>query len=219
MKRLSFLVMVLAIIALAMLTTDAAAQPYALTITVDPSGVAIASDWVYLSLNPPPPQVFCDNWSPYQTYNCPVDVYVVMGDTAKVVAEKITNLINSHPLCRDSGYRASVTGVDSNQVFIVGPSKFVCLMSSENEMLGCGGSGLDALYLDPDCDVNNVCNGIACDEAGPQLIQGLGHSFTAEESPPIPTVSEWGLIAVVVLLLVGGALLMVFRQKQRPANL
>jgi hypothetical protein len=80
------------------------------------------------------------------------------ADNAAVVAAKLADAINAG--CASSGYAAVA---EANILTISAPSDFECCFATADMIPSCG----LGVSLSNECSVNNVCNGVSCDEIAP----------------------------------------------------
>lgn len=113
---------------------------------------------------------------------CARGVLVEAGDDGPLVAARVADTINTWTPCTNLGFSATA---QNNQVFVSGPVPFDLAVNAFDEMGTCGGSQpntpFDGLWLTA-CQVNNLGNGIPCDEAEPHT---GGLSLSAADATPV----------------------------------
>jgi hypothetical protein len=125
---------------------------------------------------------------------CARVVLVSAGDAGAQVATKIANTINNWAPCTALGYGATAIG---HRVFVSGPAPFDLAVNAFDETGTCAGAPdnlpFDGLWL-TNCAVNNLGNGIECDEGAPHT-EGL--RLSAVVTSVVPTLPTWALGALV----------------------
>jgi len=153
---------------------------------------------VYFDTTAPPP-------------GCGRVVLVTAGDTGAQVAAKIESTINNWAPCTGLGYSAAAV---SNQVTVTGPAPFDLAVNAFDEMGTCAGAPanapFDGLWI-TSCQVNNLGNGVACDENTPHT---GGLQISASAPTEIPTLPAWAFAALFVLL----SLLSLYALRGRPVG-
>jgi hypothetical protein len=189
-----------ALIALCWAAPVAQADTHSFTIT----GVALAADSIFFGVNVMSPSAPCGTYAVcidpticFATLNCNP------GDTGAVVAASIAAAINAQ--CAGAGFSAVVAGAAT--VTITGPAAvpFDCCLFLGTETALCAGGPNDTVALSSggvSCTVNNVCDGVTCNEYAPQV---GGLQFNAP-LVVVPVMSSWGLAALAGVLMVLGAL-------------
>lgn len=141
-----------------------------------------------------------------------VSVSVVCGNSTTDLARRLAAAItNAGGPCKAS-FNASAQG--NILTVTTPPDSLCCLSGAEFGLLPGFGLPLND-STGAICVVQNVCNGVVGDEALPRNPIAAGFRFAKFLGNPVPTVGEWGLIALGLLMLAGGGL--VLRRRQAAA--